>query len=599
MKNHNSMIHFIREAAKPFRLLIAGQCIVGIIWALYVSFRPYMFKIILDRISTISPELAISHLTGPVALYAVSGLCIVIIMRIYDYIWLKLNPPLKRHVGTLLMQKMMHHSLILFQNNFAGNLANKIKDVMSGIPDLFKISINQFFCQFLSITIAIITVSTISSTFSLLLTIWVAVFIIGILIFCKQAKTLCRASSQIRSNVVGTLVDMLSNISSIHLFSAQKTESARLKTDLDVWVTADQKRDWYFLAINAFQGLTFIAYQTVCFIFLILGFKKGVVTSGDFALIITINATIINNLWTLSADILTFADTLGNVSQGLDIALAPVNIIDKPDATTLQITKGRIVFDQVTFHYKKNEHLFKKLSITIEPGQKVGLVGYSGSGKSTFVNLILRLYDVIDGQILIDDQNICNVTQESLHDAIGMIPQDPSLFNRSLLENIRYGDAHATDAEIIEAAKKAHAHEFITELPQSYDHMVGERGSKLSGGQRQRIAIARAMLKNAPLLILDEATSQLDTITERKIQESLWELMQNKTTLVVAHRLSTLLHMDRILVFNQGRIVEDGTHYDLLALNGIYKTLWDAQVDGLLPHTQTNHTHATDSNFIH
>jgi ATP-binding cassette subfamily B protein len=218
----------------------------------------------------------------------------------------------------------------------------------------------------------------------------------------------------------------------------------------------------------------------------------------------------------------------------------------------------------------------------IQPGQKVGLVGYSGSGKSTFVNLILRLFDVTAGRIMIDGQDIRDVTQDSLHHCIAMIPQEPSLFHRSIMNNIKYGCINATFDDVIAAAKKAHAHDFIIELSQGYDMLVGERGIKLSGGQRQRIVIARAILKDAPILILDEATSQLDSVTENQIQESLWDLMQNKTTLVIAHRLSTLLHMDRILVFDQGTIVEDGTHEGLLAKNGLYKQLWEAQIGGFL-----------------
>jgi len=247
-----------------------------------------------------------------------------------------------------------------------------------------------------------------------------------------------------------------------------------------------------------------------------------------------------------------------------------------------EIKMKQITFDHVKFHYKGTEPLFQDKSIEIKAGQKVGLVGYSGGGKSTFVHLILRLYDVTDGTILIDGQNIKSVTQDSLRENIAMIPQDPSLFHRSLIENIRYGRIDATDAEVVEAAAKAHAHEFIERLPQGYDSLVGERGVKLSGGQRQRIAIARAILKNAPILILDEATSQLDSVTENLIQDSLWELMQNKTTVVIAHRLSILLHMDHILVFDKGKIVEDGTHSKLLAKGRLYKNLWDAQVGGFL-----------------
>ena len=288
-------------------------------------------------------------------------------------------------------------------------------------------------------------------------------------------------------------------------------------------------------------------------------------------------------LWQLAREFSKFSKLQGRIRQDLaDIMVTP-EIQDVPGANELSLTQGTITFKDVQFQYKGTDPLFQNKSVNIAPGQKVGLVGYSGSGKSTFVNLILRLYDVTSGHIFIDDQNIGEVTQDSLHAAIGMIPQDPSLFHRTLMENIRYGRFDATEDEIIEAAKRAHAHEFISTLPQGYESLVGERGVKLSGGQRQRIAIARAILKNAPILILDEATSQLDSVTESFIQESLWKLMQGKTTIVIAHRLSTLLHMDRILVFDRGKIVEDGTHQKLLAKVGLYKTLWDAQVGGFLP----------------
>jgi len=583
MKKNNTIVHFILECLKPFKKLIAWQLLTSVLWAISLSLRPYIFKVILDRISCLKPDLAFDQLFGPITLYTAVGLFVVVLFRFYDYIWLKLNPPLKKHIGAILMQRMMTHSLGLFQNNFAGNLVNKVKDVMSGIPDLVKICINQFFSQFLSILIAIFTVCTIDYYFALLLTAWIIVFILGTLLFSKKAHSLCLSSSEIRSNVVGSMVDMLSNITSIHLLAIQKPELKQFDARLDKWVVADQKRDWIFLKIFAFQGFSFIIYQTFCFFVLVSGFKKGSITAGDFSLIITINTAIINNLWTLSADVLSFSRLISEISQGLLIVLSPIEIQNKPDAKILVITKGEIVFENVTFAYKNNNPTLKNLSITIPAGQKVGLVGYSGGGKTTFVNLILRLYDITDGKILIDGNDIRDVTQDSLHKSIGMIPQDPSLFNRSVLENIRYGLLQASDSDVMIAAKKAHADEFIQKLSGSYNFIVGERGSKLSGGQRQRIAIARAIIKNAPILILDEATSQLDTLTERKIQNSLWNLMENKTSIVIAHRLSTLLHMDRILVFNQGEIIQDGTHKDLLALNGLYKHLWNAQLHDFLP----------------
>ena len=282
-------------------------------------------------------------------------------------------------------------------------------------------------------------------------------------------------------------------------------------------------------------------------------------------------------------DISQFYKVWGKITQALrTIQLVP-EIQGKPDATTLIVNQGSIVFDKVSFNYKGTQYLFKDKSLIIESGQKIGLVGYSGGGKSTFINLILRLYDITEGAILIDGQNIQDVTQNSLHNALSVIPQDASLFNRSIIDNIRYGRINATDEEVIEAAKKAYAHDFIMKLAEGYNTCAGERGTKLSGGQRQRIAIARAILKDAHILIFDEITSQLDFLTENFIQNSLWNLMQDKTTLVIAHRLATLLNMDRILVFDHGKIIEDGTHKDLLLKNGFYRRLWDAQVGGFLP----------------
>jgi ATP-binding cassette subfamily B protein len=285
----------------------------------------------------------------------------------------------------------------------------------------------------------------------------------------------------------------------------------------------------------------------------------------------------------LTKDLSQFAKYTGRVGEALATFDQPVTIQNMPNAKELIVREGRIEFDQVRFKYKGAEPLFRDKSVEILPGQKVGLVGYSGSGKTTFINLILRLYDITSGRILIDGQDIKEVTQQSLHRAIATIPQETSLFARSVYANIQYGNINATPDAIENAAYKAHAHEFIEALPEGYKTVVGERGTKLSGGQRQRISIARAALKNAPILILDEATSALDTMTERLIQESLKDIMKDKTTLVVAHRLSTLLSMDRLLVFDKGHIIQDGTHDELILEPGLYQTLWNAQVDGSLP----------------
>jgi ATP-binding cassette subfamily B protein len=306
-------------------------------------------------------------------------------------------------------------------------------------------------------------------------------------------------------------------------------------------------------------------------------------TVGEFSMVAGLTILLIEAARGLSRSFLEFFEYLGNISDGVSIFVQSHEIIDKPDAPRLTVDRGEITFRDVCFIYTEGMQVFDHLNVTIEAKQQVGLVGFSGSGKSTFVNLILRLFEPHAGAILIDGQNILDVTQDSLRENISMIPQDPQLFHRSLKENIRYGRLDASDEEVIEAARKAHAHEFILETEEQYASLVGERGVKLSGGQRQRIAIARAILKNSPILILDEATSSLDSVTEKKIQLGLENLMKGRTVVVVAHRLSTISHMDRILVFDQGRIIEDGSHEQLLRRKGHYAHLWEMQAGGFLP----------------
>jgi len=292
---------------------------------------------------------------------------------------------------------------------------------------------------------------------------------------------------------------------------------------------------------------------------------------------------VINEARNLSRRFLEFFEYIGNVAHSVHAIVLPHEVVDRPDAGALVIRRGEIRFNDVSFGYVTERPVFRHLDLTIQPGQRVGLVGFSGSGKSTLINLVLRLYEPQSGSITIDGTDIRSVTQSSLHSQVSLIPQDPGLFHRTLNENIGYGRLDADESQIEDAARQAYAHDFIESMPNRYGSMVGERGVKLSGGQRQRIAIARVIAKNAPILIMDEATSSLDSVTEKAIQDSLDTLMDGKTVLVVAHRLSTIAHLDRILVFDNGRIVEDGPHRDLLALGGVYARLWSRQSDGMIP----------------
>jgi ATP-binding cassette subfamily B protein len=398
----------------------------------------------------------------------------------------------------------------------------------------------------------------------------------------KKLVALSDVQAIAETSVIGELVDIISNQSNVRIFSKKNYEILRMVPFFNNQQKAYHNTYFYTFIIQLIQGGLIVIMMAFSAYYLVHLYSKNLVTIGDFALIFGLAMETGHMMWFTMTEVDEFNKAVGRCKQSLFALITPLEIEDKPDANFLKCNSAHISFSNVKFHYKGTVPLFQDLTVDIKAGQRVGLVGYSGSGKTTFVNLILRLFDVTDGAILINNQDIRDVTQDSLHENIGMIPQDPNLFHRSLMDNIRYGQIDASEEEVIEAAKKAHAHEFIIRLSEGYNSKIGERGVNLSGGQRQRIAIARAMLKNAPILILDEITSQLDSVTEALIQDSLWGLMQGKTTIVVAHRLSTLLDMDRILVFDKGSIVEDGTHYELLAKDNVYKKLWNAQVGGFL-----------------
>ena len=577
------ILSYIVKAIKPFPLPIFTMFLAAVIWAVDLSLRAYLLKVILNRLASSEQHNIFVNLIVPIIFYLGLYLLLSMSFRLYNYfVEIKMIPALRAKIANDALELLVDKSQNFYQNNFSGSLTNKVNDLTSSVPAIVRIVIDRFFSHGLALCIAIITLWQVNIHFALGMLIWAVVLITGAWIYSKHISVLAIKWSESASTITGNLVDVLSNILSVRLFSAKSQEQKSLGGVFQDAVNAERQLEWAYLWMWIYISVSSLILQSFNFYFLLKGREEGWITVGDFAIVLLINISIADFFWELTKDFSEFSKLLGRITQALKIVLDKPEFQDLPEAYELKVTKGIISFDQVLFHYKGITPLFHNKSVIIEAGQKVGLVGYSGSGKSTFVNLILRLYDVTDGRILIDGQDIRECTQDSLRQNIAMIPQDPSLFHRTLIENIRYGRSDANDESVVEAAKRAHAHEFIVKLPQGYNSLVGERGVKLSGGQRQRIAIARAILKNAPILILDEATSALDSVVESDIQQSLWDLMQGKTTIVIAHRLSTLLHMDRILVFDMGKIVEDGTHTELLAMNGIYKTLWEAQVGGFL-----------------
>lgn len=575
---------FVLQMVRSFPSGLTVMFCVATIWSAQVSLGPYVLKIILNRLTESSSTSIAEYIFYPALAFLSLTALTSTIFRFYGYfVQIKMIPYLRQKITNYIFSSLLQQSHHYYQNNFAGSLANKLNDLVTNIPNLVQVLIDRFFSHTLALLIAIYTLWLVNYKFALVLSIWVIIFITVALFLSKKLYHLSDEWSELGSVLTGKVVDTLSNILSVRQFARNSQEKKTLNEAICKAVAAEQKLEWTYFFMWVFYGYSFVFVQAFSLYFLVIGRQEGIISIGDFALVLSINVAVVEFLWQLAKEFSEFSKYVGKITQALRITTAPIEIEDSPHAKPLIVDKATILFEAVKFQYNPADPLFSDLSVTIQAGQRVGLVGYSGSGKSTFVNIILRLFEVTGGRILVDGQDIREVTQESLHEAIGIIPQDPSLFHRTLMDNIRYGRFEATEAEVVEAAKEAHAHEFISALPEGYNSLVGERGVKLSGGQRQRIAIARAMLKNAPILILDEATSQLDSVTESYIQDSLWRLMQNKTTIVIAHRLSTLLHMDRILVFDRGVIVENGTHEQLLDKKKLYYTLWSAQVGGFLP----------------
>lgn len=576
-----SPLALLASLLKSHKIKVFFMVLVMMIISLSPSINAVLIKNIIDTATNYTGPVLIEKIFFWIVIYVAWTESINITYRIYDWLYYKIMPKLKASVVDYFYQHIQEQSHAFFQNELAGNISNRIMETTKSL-EYFVSTINEkIIKKITSVSAAIIVMYLVNHIFAKIFTIWLVVFTIISFCFGPKIKTLSSNLAAKKSDVAGRIVDAISNISSIRMFSSYKYEIKYLGRYLERFIKSDVDMQAFLLKARYLIGFVYSVMIFFMLYYLAQLRSENLLTVGDFVLILSICNDTADDIWELSEEMGDMLEDYGAFKQACGL-LVSHTIQDDPLASKLRITQGSIEFRNVVFKYCGQDALFNDKSIFIPSKEKIGLVGYSGSGKTSFVNLITRFYDLDGGEILIDAQNIAKVTQQSLRDAISFIPQDPMLFNRNIMENIRYGKLDATDDEVFEAAKKAHIHNIIMEMPHGYESLCGERGSKLSGGQKQRIAIARAILKNSPILILDEATSALDSLTEKQIQQSLALLMKNKTVLVIAHRLSTLLNMDRIIVFENGKIVESAGHEELIQKKGLYYKFWNSQNEGFI-----------------
>jgi ATP-binding cassette subfamily B multidrug efflux pump len=482
---------------------------------------------------------------------------------------------------------VLRQSLAFFQNDFAGRISTRIMQTGASLRDSVVQGVDAIWYMAVHVVGALIIFWEADARLVIPLLAWIGMYAVVLRIFVPRIQKLSTQASEARSWLTGRVVDSFTNILTVKLFAHAEREEAYAKeamqAHLDRHQAASRNITIMEFALYSLNGALLVSVAGLA----LWLWSIDAVSMGAITVAMTLSIRIIAMSGWILFTVAGIFENIGVVHEGMQTISRDYEVVDRPDAHALVVPKGEIRFDGVRFHYGKVKSVIEEVSLTIKPGEKVGIVGRSGAGKSTLVNLLLRFYDVEAGRILIDGQDISHVTQESLRANIGLVTQDTSLLHRSVMDNILYGRPEAGEAEAMAAAKRAHAHEFIQSLEdmgnrRGYTAHVGERGVKLSGGQRQRIAIARVLLKNAPILILDEATSALDSEVEAAIQESLTDLMAGKTVIAIAHRLSTIAAMDRLIIMEGGRIIEQGNHAELLRKGGLYASLWARQSGGFL-----------------
>ena len=489
----------------------------------------------------------------------------------------------QRDLGAAILDYLTRASASFHANRFGGALISQTGKLVSALERFWDVIIWEIIPVVTSVIAASVILWFISPAYSLFVIALSTTFALSVIVGSRFLLARNLADVQAWSKMTGYISDVIGNVSTVKSFGREEYETKETKQHYEQWRGKSLYNMRGFLGASSVYATLSVTIMTGALLFAVIASEQKGIQIGSIFLMLTYTMIVTRQLWNINSIMRSYNRLMGDAHDMVEILNQPIEIVDTSDKE-ITVTKGEVVFDAVSFAHDGGEgiRIFNDFSLTIPAGQRVGVVGHSGSGKTTLTRLLLRFSDIDKGQILADGQNIANVTQQSLRRSIAYVAQEPLMFHRTLRENIAYGKPDATDEEVIRAAKLAHAHEFIKTMSHGYDTIVGERGVKLSGGQRQRIAIARAMLKDAPILVLDEATSALDSESEKLIQDSLEKLMKGRTSIVIAHRLSTISKLDRIIVLENGIIIEDGTHAELTKKKGVYARLWSHQSGGFI-----------------
>jgi ATP-binding cassette subfamily B multidrug efflux pump len=583
------LLAFYRYFIHPVRWLVLAVLLVSLA-STVVEMALYVFlgQIVDWAGSTPRAEFFAVHgwqLAGMVFVVLVLRPVIALLSRGFNN--LALVPSLTAMVRWQNYRYVLRQSLSFFQNDFAGRIAQKVMQTGPSLRETVGSLIDGIWTLTIYVGGTVWLFVGLDPWLIAPVVLWLAVYILTIWKLVPPVRQRSAAMAEASSGLSGRIVDSYTNIQSVKLFARAEREDGFVlegfRTHIEAFLNFARTMAGLMVSLSTMNSALIVS---VCGLGVYL-WSIGSISVGAIAIATSLVLRLNQMSGMILRQITSLFENVGAVQNGMQTIARPYSLVDAPDATPLTVTQGEIRFEDVSFHYGRQSGVIDHLTLDVKPGEKVGLVGRSGAGKSTLVNLLLRFYDTEGGRILIDGQDITRVTQESLRAAIGVVTQDTSLLHRSVRDNIKYGLPEATDDEVIAAARRAQAHAFITSLEdlqsrKGYDARVGERGVKLSGGQRQRIAIARLILKDSPVLVLDEATSALDSEVEAAIQEQLYGLMQGRTVIAIAHRLSTIAVLDRLVIIDEGRIVETGTHSELLARGGLYAQLWRRQSGGFL-----------------